>query len=215
MNRDNRVPIIFFTCILIIIFFAIQRSIVAQEPTETPLVDTYFGTTCIEALGETHYRIHFGYTSDGIETYNFYMGSIESNDPSDSGYSGTAFTNVPSIFTTEVGTHTDWYLDAHSEDSPYTFHLIFYNDVSSADMPLNTWDVAEWCNNGVYSTPEPGSTPEPTSAFLAQHTPQFVPTVVPPENRVYWAFVKSGTGQYYWSRVSLTGTVLDLPPSSN
>lgn len=242
MRRDNKFLVMFFAAILVVILFVSVQHTSAQDgiptpdpiPTDDPFppegeqhVMTLFSPTCIEALGETHYRIHFGYYSDGVETFTFSMGDIVGNDPAHP-YDGQAFTNVPATFTTEPGVHNDWYLDAHSEDSPYTFHLIFTDDVGYADLPLATWDFPfpdGWCNGGAYTPQEPGSTPEPTANFMPQQTeePTAEPTeqpasamiVIAPENRTYWSYVRSGSGQYYWSRVSLTGVILDLPPATN
>lgn len=117
----------------------------AQE--EEDLISTTFEVGCIEALSEDHYRIRVVVTSNGVEDFTFQMGDIVGSNPDTLPYSGNATTNIPDRFTTAIGVYGGWYLDAHSEDSPYTFNLLFTNDIGIAGLPVNTWDNAIWCDD--------------------------------------------------------------------
>lgn len=188
-------------------------SLVAQdEPQPTQQPYTNFWATCIEALGETHYRIHIAYDGTGGETYNFSLSdTVVRSDGVEMPYSGTGFTNIPATFTTEAGLHDIYWLDLHSEDSMYTFTLNFAIDYGTGVLPVNTWTTTEWCNDGAYSTPtSPNATPEPTAI-----PPDGVWPTAAPEWQGAWAWVRDGaTGLLYHSRISDTGLVLDLPPAT-
>lgn len=134
--------------ILILCLIGLVHSVVAQ-PVEPPIF-IQFSSGCVERLGDIHYRIHFGYVSDGIEAF-----TVEFINPN----SGTAFINTPASFSTSPGTHDDWYLDAHSEDSPYTFSVIFTSETETQTLALYTWDQLA-CTEGQYTDTVP-TTPEP------------------------------------------------------
>lgn len=147
---------VFFVTWGLIALLGVVYSLHAQDE---PQINTYFEQGCIEVLSSDHYRLHFHYTSDGAEQFKYYMGLVEGSNIETLPYNGNAFANVPPTLETEMGYHDDWYLDAHSEDSPYTFHLMFQNAIGTADLPLNTWDNQEWCEAGQYApTPTPMAT---------------------------------------------------------
>lgn len=131
---------------ILIIFIVIGMQVaVAQQP-----IYTQFEVGCIERLGDIHYRIHFGYVSDGVEAF-----TVEFTNPNE----GTAFINTPSSFSTSPGEHDDWYLDAHSEDSGYIFEVLFTSDAGWHTLALHTWNLPE-CAADQYADAVP-ATPEP------------------------------------------------------
>lgn len=132
--------------LLVALFVLYANQVEAQD---TPHISTTFEVTCLEALSEDHYRLHISYTSDGVEAFTFAMGEVIGSSTETLPYSGHAETNISQSFVTEVGTVDEWYLDAHSEDSPYTFYLLFTNDVGTAVLPVNTWEHMNECEVGI------------------------------------------------------------------
>lgn len=126
----------------------------------TPPAITMFHIGCQQSLGDLHLRIHFGYASDGVETFNTHLVSFNENSID------TAFINVPETWDTEAGYHDDFYLDMKTEDTPYTYYVVMTGVNQIDTLPLNTWDVQD-CPDGMYEyTPE---TPEPTADIPALH----------------------------------------------
>lgn len=125
---------------------------------DNPRVVTVFEQGCIEALDGSHYRLRFYYTSDGVEKFTFKMGDAIGSNAETLPYTGRVKTNIPQSFKTSAGLHDKWYVEAKSEDSPYTFNLIFTNDIGSATLPLNTWDNTTWCEVDRYSQAKPVET---------------------------------------------------------
>jgi hypothetical protein len=132
---------------IVLILMVCMTQAAAAQP---PIVTTLFSAGCIERLGDTHHRIHFGYWSDGVEDF-----TVEFTNPNN----GAAFINTPGSFSTSPGEHDDWYLDAHSEDSGYTFYVIFTSEAGSHTLALHTWDMPA-CADGQYTDTVP-ITPEP------------------------------------------------------
>lgn len=140
------------------IIFAILMALLYRRESDAqdiPHVITTFEQGCIEGLDESHYRLHFSYISDGIEAFTFAMGDVVGSNVETLPYAGYVTTNTPQSFSTSQGLHDDWYVEAQSEDSPYTFNLMFTDDVGSAVLPLNTWDNTSWCEAGRYSPAAP------------------------------------------------------------
>jgi hypothetical protein len=138
-----------FKVLSIFILLIVMVQAAAAQPVEPPIY-TQFAVGCIERLGDLHYRIHFGYASDGVEAFT--VGFTNPNN-------GTAFINAPGRFSTSPGEHDDWYLDGHSEDSPYTFGVTFTSEAGVHTLDLHTWDVPA-CTDGQYPDIVP-VTPEP------------------------------------------------------
>lgn len=155
-NHDFWMTIVWIVVGLIVILAIAYQPAGAQENTS---INTFFEKGCIEAMSEFSYRIHFHYTSDGVEEYHFAIGDVVGSNDETLPYKGHAKTNVPDTFKTSEGFHDDFYLAAKSEDSPYTFFLYFGNGDGSAELPLNTWDDPQWCKAGQYPPP---STPMAT-----------------------------------------------------
>lgn len=111
----------------------------------TSAQDTYtlFSPTCVENLSPVHYRLHFGYTSSGGETFTV---------------STFANVSIGDTITTELGTHELGYLDAYSTDSMVDNVITFTGDSSVDVLHLNTWDITSVCE---VSSVLPDATPEP------------------------------------------------------
>jgi hypothetical protein len=116
---------------------------------DNPPPFTIFTPGCVEQLGDIHYRIHFGYQSDGVEPFTVQFGNTNN---------GSAVINTPEHFVTSPGLHDDWYLDAHAEDSPYVFTVTFSGALTTT-LELHTWDTKP-CADGQYGVYVP-ATPEP------------------------------------------------------
>lgn len=122
-------------------------------------VITVFQVTCLEPLSEDHYRLHIHYTSDGLEAFTFAMGDVIGANGDTLPYVGHATTNIPDTFITSIGSYDDWYLEAHSEDSPYTFTLLFTNDIGTGVLLVNTWDNMPECDSLPLNAPETAQMP--------------------------------------------------------
>lgn len=134
----------FLVILLMVVVLGLQKAHAQDAP-----VATFFTTGCTERMGDIHYRIHFGYFSDGAEAF-----TVQLTNPN----GGTAFINTPEHFTTQPGVHDDWYLDAHAEDSGSSFTVTFTGPTVSI-LTLNTWDTKP-CADHQYGEYVP-ATPEP------------------------------------------------------
>lgn len=138
--------ILFFLAFVVLVLF----SYIAAHAQDVQPVQTMFSAGCVERLGDLHYRIHFGYVSDGEDLY-----TAQFIKPDGS----AAFINTPEVVRTQPGVHDDWYLDAHVEDTAFVFSVIFTSQTNLATVSLNTWDVPP-CADGQYGDYIP-ATPEP------------------------------------------------------
>lgn len=143
--------------LLILLVLAVTNRTKAQD---NPPVYTQFSAGCVETLGELHYRIHFGYVSDGVESFDVSFGNPNN---------GAAFINTPGRITTAAGVHDEWYLDAHTADSPYTFTVTFSNAERVDVLNLNTW-TRPACSEGQYA-PDADATPEPAPETVTDDCP--------------------------------------------
>lgn len=131
--------------LLTTIVIAICSLIISVVDAQDGHVHTEFRVLCLEGLSEDHYRLHILISSDGVDTLAFRMGDVIGITSKTASYTGDATTNIPQSFTILYGQNTQFYLDAHSEDSPYTFSLIFTNDLGDAILLVNTWDNVPAC----------------------------------------------------------------------
>lgn len=141
MSNDKRTVWLFI--LILAIIAAVNGLYMATRAQEQA---TWFNVTCLESLDTDHYRLHFGYESQGGETFTVAF-DAQGRD---------VFVTTPPTFTTEAGYHDAWYMDAHSADSPYALYVTFTSDRSIQTLALNTWDSV-WCTNDAYATPEPPS----------------------------------------------------------
>ena len=167
---------------LFLLFVCFVASRISAQ--DNPPVHTQFSAGCIEALGELHYRIHFGYVSDGVEAFNVAFENVNN---------GAAFINTPGRITTAAGVHDEWYLDAHTVDSPYTFTVTFNNGTDSHVVALNTW-TRPACSDGQYP-PDADATPEPPSETVTDDCPAWALESATGKMICLWRLPKVGDWQ--------------------
>lgn len=139
--------------ILALIFILSFANVIAQEP-----VSTTFSVSCVEPLSLDHYRVHFGYTSDGDEAFTAQLVNNGLDPESGIFPDGlpTSFINTPASFTTEVGTYDGWYYDAHAGDNAHIFTVEFTNSLGTVALQLNPLYGTDFCERVVADeTPVP------------------------------------------------------------
>lgn len=172
-DRGFRVLLgVFITAIILSIFGLLYGITEAQDT-----VHTYFSSECIEALSPVHYRLHYGYWSSGVETFEV---------------TTDATLSIGSTVTTEAGYHFLGYLDAYSPDSPKDFTVTFTGANDTHVLHLNTWTVTTPCE---VSTVAPDATPEPPSETIVDVCPAWAINGATGERYCMWSLPKVGDWQ--------------------
>lgn len=152
MKRQTGIPIGLLFIIALFMILAAFRRVGAQEGE----VYSWLREGCIELVDATHYRIYFGYESNGVETYAVTLENTTG---------GAAFITTPATFTTEAGIFDNiWYLELNSIDSGSVFYVVFENAVTRHRKPINT-GYETYCPQTL-STPAPQMPPDAQNGLL-------------------------------------------------
>ena len=139
---------------LVLALFMCARITSAQAP-----VSTWFISGCLEWIDSSTYRIHFGYSSDGVEQFVATFDLPPATTP---------YFSLPPTFTTVPGVHeNEWYLEASKSDAVLTYNVVFENGYSTHTLHLSNW-TAELCA-ATTATP-PRSAPNPLQACYKRLT---------------------------------------------
>lgn len=123
MDRDKRFVWSVILVAFVLSILGMAHNAHAQEP-----VETLFNYGCYEPL-ETGYRFHYGYWSDGVDTYTVTDGAV-------------------------VTTAAGWHDDVGTFDGDAAALVIFANDTQSQEMLFNVATLAT-CEPVVIPTPPP------------------------------------------------------------
>ena len=148
-DKGFRVLVGVFIAALILSIFGLFYGVTEAQDT----VHTQFSTSCIEVLSPVHYRLHFGYTSTGVETFTV---------------STVANVSISNTVTTDTGYHILGYVDAYSTDSMVD-NLITFTGANNIDvLHVNTWNTTAACEG---SSVSPDATAEPAPETVTDDCP--------------------------------------------
>lgn len=172
-DKGFRVLVGMFIAALILSIFGLWYGITEAQDT----VYTQFSPTCIEALSPVHYRLHFGYTSNGVETFEV---------------STVASVSISDTITTAQGQHELGYLDAYSTDSMVDNIITFTGVNDTSDLHLNTWNTTIACK---VSSVLPDATPEPAPGEVTDDCPAWAINGATGEHFCIWSLPRVGSYQ--------------------
>jgi len=158
--------------IILVIIAGVYRQTKAQD-----IVHTHFAPTCIETLSPVHYRLHFGYTSSGVEIFTV---------------STVANVSIGDTITTAQGTYALGYLDAYTADSMLDNLVTFTGANDSSVLHMNTWQITTPCEG---SSVSPDATPEPEPSTITDDCPAWAINGATGERFCMWSLPKAGSWQ--------------------